>query len=173
MVVAILIAIHIVSGLSTAGINLSLSNIGIKLAPKNEAIVYITVKNMFAAFCSTIAPVVGGLLADFFAGHHLLYHVNIFGTSIRLLDLQGWNYFFIIGGVLAIASLKLLNKVSEQGETHRRKVRMHMRAAFRNQMRKNLGRGFTDNLYAPSIIVRKNIVRVMKFAANMKTGAVA
>jgi MFS family permease len=173
MVVAILIAIHIVSGLSTAGINLALSNIGIKLAPKNEAIVYITVKNMIAAFCSTIAPVVGGLLADFFAGHHLLYHVNIFGTRIRLLDLQGWNYFFIISGVLAIASLKLLNKVSEQGETHRRKVRMHMRAAFRNQMRKNLGRGFTDNLYAPSIVVRKNIVRVMKFAANIKTGAAA
>jgi MFS family permease len=152
---------------------LALSNIGIKLAPKNEAIVYITAKNMFVAFCSTIAPVVGGLLADFFASHHLLYHVNFAGLSIRLLDLQGWNYFFIIGGVLAMASLKLLNKISEQGETHRRKVRMHMRAALRNKMRKNLGRGLTDNLYAPSIAVRKNVAKMMQLAYNMKTGKAA
>jgi MFS family permease len=167
-IVAILVAIHVVSGLSTAGINLALSNIGIKLAPKNEAIVYITAKNMFVAFSSTIAPMIGGLLADFFAGHHLLYDINIAGKTIHMIDLQGWNYFFIIGGVLALASLKLLNKVSEHGETHRRKVRMHMRAALRNKMRKNLGRELTDNLYAPSIAVRKNMIKVINFATNLK-----
>jgi MFS family permease len=173
IIAAILIVIHIGSGLSTAGINLALSNIGIKLAPKNEAIVFLTAKNMFVAFCSTIAPVVGGLLADFFASHHLLYHINFAGLSIRLLDLQGWNYFFIIGGVLALASLKLLNKINEQGETHRRKVRMHMRATLRNKMRKNLGRRLTDNLYAPSITVRKNVVKMMRLATNMKPGRAA
>jgi MFS family permease len=172
-VIAILMAIHVVSGLSTAGINLALSNIGIKLAPKNEAIVYISAKNMLVAFSSTIAPIVGGLLADFFASHHVLYHINIAGTNIRMVDLQGWNYFFIIGGVLAIASLKLLNKISEHGETHRRKVRMHMRAALRNKMRKNLGRGLTDNLYAPSIALRKNVVKIMQLANYMKAGNAA
>jgi MFS family permease len=166
--IAILIMIHVVSGLSTAGINLALSNIGIKLAPKKEAIVYITAKNMSVAFCSTIAPVVGGLLADFFANHHLLYNINFAGSSLRLVDLQGWNYFFIIGGALALASLKLLSKVNEQGETHRRKVRMHMRAALRNKMRKNLGRELTDNLYAPSITIRKNIEKMIRLTTNVK-----
>jgi MFS family permease len=173
MAITMLIIIHVVSGLSTAGINLALSNIGIKLAPKKEAIVYITAKNMSVAFCSTIAPIVGGLLADFFANHHLLYHITFAGSSVRLVDLQGWNYFFIIGGVLALASLKLLSKVNEQGETHRRKVRMHMRATLRNKMRKNLGRRLTDNLYAPSITVRKNVVKMMRLAANMKPGRAA
>ncbi|MFD0794074.1 MFS transporter [Mucilaginibacter litoreus] len=158
---AVLVAIHIVSGLSTAGINLALSNIGIKLAPKKEAIVYISAKNMFVAFSSTIAPMVGGLLADFFANHHLLYDVSVAGSSVKLVDLQGWNYFFIIGGVLAIASLKLLKRVSEQGETHKRKVRMHMRAALRNKLRKNLGREVTDNLYAPSIAVSRKVVGML------------
>jgi MFS family permease len=166
--IAILIIIHVVSGLSTAGINLALSNIGIKLAPKKEAIVYITAKNMSVAFCSTIAPVVGGLMADFFASHHLLYLISFAGISIRMVDLQGWNYFFIIGGTLALASLKLLSKVNEQGETHRRKVRMHMRAALRNKMRKNLGRELTNNLYAPSIAIRKNIVKMMQLATDIK-----
>jgi MFS family permease len=167
--IAMLVAIHMVSGLSTAGINLALSNIGIKLAPKNEAIVYLTAKNMLVAFCSTIAPVIGGLLADFFAGHHLRYDMNISGSSIRLIDLQGWNYFFIIGGLLALASLKLLAKVNEHGETHRWKVKMHMRATFRNKMRKNLGRDLTDNLYAPSIAVRKNLLRAVQFTINVKS----
>ena len=166
--VTMLIIIHVMSGLSTAGINLALSNIGIKLAPKKEAIVYLTAKNMSVAFCSTIAPIVGGLLADFFANHHLLYHINFAGSSFRLVDLQGWNYFFIIGGILALGSLKLLSKVNEQGETHRRKVRMHMRAALRNKMRKNIGRELTDNLYAPSIAIRKNIVKMMQLATDIK-----
>ncbi|MFD0766919.1 MFS transporter [Mucilaginibacter lutimaris] len=170
---AILVAIHILSGLSTAGINLALSNIGLKLAPKKEAIVYITAKNMLVAFSSTIAPVAGGLLADFFASHQLMYNLNIAGHSLRVIDLQGWNYFFIIGGIIALASLKLLNKVSEQGETHRRKVRMHMRATLRNKMRKNLGRELADNLYAPSIAIRKNMVRMMSYAANRRSGRAA
>jgi MFS family permease len=157
----LLAVIHVISGLSTAGINLSLSNIGIKLAPKNEAIVYITAKNMFVAFCSTIAPIVGGLLADVFASHHLLYNLNVAGHSIRIVDLLGWNYFFIIGGVLALASLKLLNRINEHGETHRRKVRMHMRAALRNKLRKNIGRKLTNNLYAPSLTMRRNVRKMI------------
>jgi phage baseplate assembly protein W len=45
---------------------------------------------------------------------------------------------------------------------------MHMRAALRNKMRKNLGRELTDNLYAPSIAVRKNMVKVINFATSLK-----
>ncbi|TWR31542.1 MFS transporter [Mucilaginibacter pallidiroseus] len=154
--------IHVVTGLSTAGINLALSNIGMKLAPKNEAIVYISAKNMFVAFFSTIAPMVGGLLADFFAGHHISYQISFAGTTYTIIDLQGWNYFFIIGGTLAFASLQLLSKVKEVGEIKSKKVKMHMRAALRNKLRSNIGREFTDNLYAPSIAVRKNVSRLIK-----------
>jgi MFS family permease len=165
-VLGILIIIHVISGLSTAGINLALSNIGIKLAPKNEAIVYITAKNMFVAFFSTIAPMIGGLLADFFATHQILWNLELKSTgsisNIKMLDLQGWNYFFIIGGLLAMLSLKLLAKVKEDGETHKDKVRIHMRAAFRNKLRKNFGREITNNLYAPSLAIRRKVVKMFK-----------
>jgi MFS family permease len=168
VVIGILTGIHIISGLSTAGINLALSNIGIKLAPKNEAIVYITAKNMFVAFFSTIAPMIGGLLADFFATHQILWNMQLKSadqlSNIKVLDLQGWNYFFIIGGLIAMLSLRLLAKVKEQGEIHKHKVAIHMRAAFRNKLRKNIGREMADNLYSPSLAVRRKVVRLFKTA---------
>jgi MFS family permease len=165
-VLGILIVIHVISGLSTAGINLALSNIGIKLAPKNEAIVYITAKNMFVAFFSTIAPMIGGLLADFFATHQILWNLQFKSidniSNIKMLDLQGWNYFFIIGGLLAMLSLKLLAKVKEDGETDKDKVKIHMHAALRNKLRKNLGREITNNLYAPSSAIRRKVIKIFR-----------
>jgi MFS family permease len=157
-----LLLIHIFSGISTAGINLALSNIGIKLAPKKEAIVYISAKNMLVAFFSTIAPMVGGLMADFFTGHQLKWTLHIRGVNIHLLNLQGWNYFFIIGGLLAVISLRLLAKIKEEGETNKYKVVTHMRATVRHRLRKNIGREVTDNLYAPSLAMRRKIRLIMK-----------
>jgi MFS family permease len=139
----LLALIHIVSGFSTAGINLSLSNIGIKLAPKNEAIVYLSAKNMFVAFFSTIAPLAGGLLADMFANNTIGLSLKLSGANhmqINLLQLQGWNYFFIIGGLLAMFSLRLLTNVQEEGETHKSAVVVHMRRSLRRRLRKPLAR---------------------------------
>ncbi|WP_114938594.1 MFS transporter [Mucilaginibacter endophyticus] len=133
----ILALIHIVSGFATAGINLSLSNIGIKLAPKNEAIVYLSAKNMFVAFFSTIAPLVGGLLADLFANNTVGLNLQLSGSrhlQINLLELQGWNYFFIIGGMLAMLSLRLLTNVKEEGETEKSMVVIHMRSSLKRRL---------------------------------------
>ncbi len=134
----ILALIHIISGFSTAGINLSLSNIGIKLAPKNEAIVYLSAKNMFVAFFSTIAPLVGGLLADLFANNTVGLSLQLSGSrhlQVNLLQLQGWNYFFIIGGLLALLSLRLLTNVKEEGETEKSMVVVHMRTSLKRRLR--------------------------------------
>lgn len=138
--------IHILSGFSTAGINLSLSNIGIKLAPKNEAIVYLSAKNMFVAFFSTIAPLVGGLLADLFANNTIGISFQLSGSrnmQMNLLHLQGWNYFFIIGGALAWLSLRLLNNVQEEGELKKSLVVVHMRSSLKSRLKAPLQRETT------------------------------
>jgi hypothetical protein len=97
----------LLSGWAIAGINLALNNVGLKLAARDEAIAYISVKNMFVAFFSTIAPLIGGLLADFFATHEfsgsLQFKSTNSITTFTLINLQGWNYFFIIGGLLALS----------------------------------------------------------------------
>jgi MFS family permease len=117
---------------------------------------------MLVAFFSTIAPMVGGLMADFFTGHQLKWTLHIRGVNIHLLNLQGWNYFFIIGGLLAVISLRLLAKIKEEGETNKYKVVTHMRATVRHRLRKNIGREVTDNLYAPSLAMRRKIRLIMK-----------
>jgi MFS family permease len=101
-----LLFIHIISGVSAAGINLAINNISIKLAPKGESIVYISAKNMFTAFFSTIAPILGGFSADFLADHALKWNIQFDGShgpaEVTFINLQGWNYFFIFGGLIAI-----------------------------------------------------------------------
>lgn len=162
----LLLPIYLVSGWSAAGINLALSNIGLKLASKNEAIAYLSVKNMFVAFFSTIAPLAGGRLADFFGSHRFSWNIQFASThsvtSFTLVDLQGWNYFFIFGGLLALLSLQLLRRVSEPGETDKTRAILHMRAGFRKKLRKSLGREVADRVYIPAVIARRRSRQLQK-----------
>jgi MFS family permease len=138
----LLVLIHIGSGISTAGINLSLANIGLKLAPREDAIVYLSTQNIIMAFFSSISPLIGGLLADFFTSRHLNVtaqytspHVN---KVFRLLILHEWNFLFLIGAGLALLSLQLLIAVQEKGEVERDKVVR----LFRHSIRSNLKETF-------------------------------
>ncbi|MDB4901100.1 MAG: major facilitator superfamily 1 [Mucilaginibacter sp.] len=159
--IVLLILIYTVSGLSSAGINLALANIGMKLAPKKEAIAYISAKNMCVAFFSTIAPIVGGLMADFFATHPFVWnlHWDIAGnfTSFRIIDLQGWNYFFIIGGLLALISLKFLAKVDEEGEINKKMFTRHVRFRMHKSLRNNIGISAANIIVHPVVVVKRNI----------------
>lgn len=162
----LLLAIHIVNGVATAGINLAISNIGIKLAPNNEAIVYLVAKNMCVAFFSTLGPLTAGALADYFASHQLSWNIDMQSahgiTQLHLLYLKGWNYLFVIGGILALFSLRLLNRIEEEGETDRDRVVIYMRASLRSKMRNNLGREVADGIYYPSTAVRKKMNRLFR-----------
>jgi MFS family permease len=102
----LLIIIHMLMGASNAGITLALSNIGIKLAPAEEGIVYLVTKNIVTAVFSATAPMAGGLLADFFTSHFV---IHLFGRG-------QWNLFFMAGAAVAVLSLKVLKAVQEEGE---------------------------------------------------------
>ncbi|WP_419701571.1 MFS transporter [Mucilaginibacter sp. NFX135] len=162
----LLVFIYLVSGWSVAGINLALSNIGLKLASKNEAIAYLSVKNMFAAFFSTIAPLVGGLLADFFSSHQFNWNMQFISTTsvtnFTLVNLRGWNYFFIFGGLLALLSLRLLKLVKEHGEVDKMRAIIHLRADFRKTLRNRFGRQVADHVYLPAIIARRRSKKLLK-----------
>lgn len=166
LIVGLLAVIYFISGIATAGINLALNNVGLKLSSKNEAIAYISVKNMFVAFFSTIAPLIGGLLADFFARHQFSGNLQFKSadgiSNFTFISLQGWNYFFIIGGLLALLSLRFLNKVQEYGEISKGRTVTFMRAKIREQLEENLGRRVTKGLLLPSNIIRKRMKKRAK-----------
>jgi len=135
----LLLLIHIGSGIATAGINLSMANIGLKLAPREDAIVYLSTQNIIMAVFSSIAPLVGGVLADFFTSRNL--RVTAQWTSphvekvFRLLILHSWNFLFLIGAVLALLSLQLLTAVMEKGEVEKEKVVRLVRHTIRSNLK--------------------------------------
>lgn len=136
---ALLVAIYALMGAATAGINLSLTNIGLKLAPRKEAIAYLSVKNTITAIFSFVGPLIGGLLADYFTNRHLNIRIEWTGPGLdkvfRLLSLNQWNFLFIIGAVLALISLEFLVRVKEVGEVEKNLVVKIMRSSIRNNMK--------------------------------------
>lgn len=136
---ALLIVIYALMGAATAGINLSLTNIGLKLAPRKEAIAYLSVKNMITAVFSFVGPLIGGFLADYFTDRHLNIRIEWIGPEMdkvfRLLSLNQWNFLFIIGAILALISLEFLVRVKEVGEVEKNLVVKIMRSSIKNNMK--------------------------------------
>lgn len=146
--------INIISGIATSGINLSIGNIGIKLASKNEAIVYLTAKNMVVACFASLGPVVGGFLADYFSNRSFTWNFQWQGPQgvqiIPLLQLHGLGFLFIIGGILAFVALKLLGMVKEQGEVPREIAVTEMRSGLRNEIKNKTTReAILNGIFSP------------------------
>ena len=139
--VLMLAIISLVSGTATGGINLALNNIGMKLAPRREAMAYMSSLNMVVAFFSAISPIIGGLLADFFSTQQLVWSIqlkDVGGTrSIDMINLHGWSYLFVIGAILAAASLRLLYKVKEKGEIQKERVMHYLQLRLNKRIRKD------------------------------------
>lgn len=137
--IGLLVVLHIFTGISTAGVNLSLTNMGLKLSPKKDAIVYLSVKNIITAVFSSLGPLIGGLLADFFSERSLTLNATWTNTEfskvVRLVSLHEWNFLFLIGALLALCSLELLSHVKEIGEIHKDVVRRIMRKSIRSNLK--------------------------------------
>jgi MFS family permease len=121
--VLFLAVIYTVSGIAIAGINLAISNISLKLAPKDQAIIYIAARNTIIALFPAIAPLAGGVLADFLTSH-----------QFHFLHFQQWHLFFFSGAVLASLSLRFLMSVKEDGEFTKRAVVMEVGRQFRKNI---------------------------------------
>lgn len=140
LTVPFLVVIHIISGLTTGGINLAINNIGLKLAPSNESIVYIAARNMINAFIPALAPLFGGMIADFLVSHEMIADysltVPLHGSVVTLLKITNWNLFFIISALMAFASLKFLRQVQENGEVGKNHVVVMMFSTLRTRLEK-------------------------------------
>lgn len=159
----LLVILHIMTGISTGGINLALTNIGLKLAPKTDAIVYITVKNMVASFFTAIGPILGGLLVDYFATRELQISISWKSPDLqsmgKLIYLHEWNFLFLIASILAFISLRWLGKVQENGEVSHQLVKRIMKKRFRAGLKESLlvGNIITLHSQLKQILKRKTM----------------
>ncbi|WP_343307179.1 MFS transporter [Chitinophaga niabensis] len=137
----LLTGIHIVMGFANAGINLSLTNIGLKLAPQSDAIYYLATKNIITAVFSSLAPLAGGYLADYFTGRHLKIDAE-WGSpnwtkAFHLVELHEWNFLFAFGALLALIAVNRLARVKETGEVEKDMVVRIMRSTIRHNLKQS------------------------------------
>ena len=135
----LLFVIYAFTGVATAGINLSIINLSLKLSPSEEAIVYLSAKDMTTAFFSSFTPLLGGYMADYFNHRSLVINVQIqgpeFSKVIHLINLHQWNFLFLIAAILAFIALELLIPVNETGEVDKFIVSRIMRGSLKSSLR--------------------------------------
>ncbi|MFW9998705.1 MAG: MFS transporter [Candidatus Hodarchaeota archaeon] len=134
----LLILIHIFTGISLAGTTLALSNISLKLAPKGKANWYLAVTTLFTSIPLGIAPIIGGLCANYFELSEFYWTLNWNSPnnsgSIQILNLQGMDFFFIIALILGIFALHRLALVKEKGEVNNKIIRNEFLLEIRKSM---------------------------------------
>ena len=117
----LLFAIHILMGIATAGVALASGNIAMKLSPAGQATGFLAASSVVSASCAAIAPVIGGLCADFFAAHQLTLAFTWKGdaqeVTVQVLDFHSWTFLFGLAFVVGLYSLHRLSFVEETAGT--------------------------------------------------------
>ena len=124
--IALLAVIHLVTGVATAGVTIASTTITMRLAPKEYATAYLTANGLLTSLAAGIAPVLGGLTADFFI-HQKLSLVLHWQTAERdiafeTLKIEHWDFFFVLAGLVGLYALHRLSHVVEQGSVSERVV---------------------------------------------------
>jgi MFS family permease len=116
-----LLAIHILMGIATAGVALASGNIAMKLSPAGQATAYLAANSVVSATCAAIAPILGGLLADFFAARDLSFGFTWKGganaVTLQVLDFHSWTFLFGLASIIGLYSLHRLSFVRETAGT--------------------------------------------------------
>jgi len=139
LTIPLLIVLHILMGVSTAGVTLASANIGLKLAPHGGATAYLATINITNSLAAGIAPVFGGMFVDSFKATELSLTLNWKspGTAFafQTLDFQYWDFFFVFAFLLGIYSIHRLAYVKEAGEVEGRIVVRELIAQVSREMR--------------------------------------
>ena len=135
----LLIILHILMGISMAGVTLASGNIGLKLAPKGEATSFLATNRIINSIAAGIAPIIGGYFIDYFSQREFSIMLNwsdpqgiiIFDT----LNFQGWDFFFFSAFLLGIYAIHRLAYVVEIGEVDEKIVIHELISEIKSSMR--------------------------------------
>lgn len=136
---AYLVGLHVLMGMTSAGVALASSAVGLKLAPRGAASAYIATNALVTALAAGVAPLLGGLFATFFERRQLSLDLEWRapdGTmELIALSIGWWQFFFLISAVFGVYSLHRLSLVREEGEVPRREMVQHVLNVARRSVR--------------------------------------
>lgn len=120
LLLPLLVVLHLLMGIATAGVVLASSNIAMKLSPIGRATSYLAANSVVTSLSASIASLAGGACADFFAAHQLSFSIMWRGPAssvgFEALTFHSWTFFFVIAAILGLFALRLLGAVRERGE---------------------------------------------------------
>jgi len=165
LTIPLLIIIHVVIGLSSAGVSLASGNISMKLAPQGQATSYLAANTIVNSIAAGIAPILGGKFADFFASRQLDWVLNYKGPggefSLPTLNLQQWDFFFAIAFIIGLYSIHRLSLIKEVGEVEGKVVFNELMAEVRTQVRTlSSVEGLRQMVSFPFTVVRDLTIKV-------------
>ena len=119
----LLIVIHLLAGVSTAGVNLCASNIALKISPRGRATAFLASSSMVNGIAATLAPILAGLAADWFsrqemsiAARWLTLAPQASQVELPVFNLRGLDFVFAFAVLLGIYAMHRLLAVREEGE---------------------------------------------------------
>lgn len=138
LTIPILILIHFLGGVSTAGFTLCAGNIALRLAPRGKATAYLGANAFCGGIAATVAPLLGGLIGTIFATREL--SLRFFYRPDTALDevvtvpalvFQGLDFVFFSAAVFGLYSLHRLSMVEEAGTVTESEVRNEVISSVR------------------------------------------
>ena len=126
MTIPLLFVLYIFAGIATAGVNITIGTIGLKLAPRGESTSYLAGASLAVNVGAGLGPMLGGFLADFFMSRQLDLTFSWISpeTAVYLpaLSIHGYDFLFAIAFFLGLITLSLLAIVREEGEVSRETI---------------------------------------------------
>jgi MFS family permease len=121
LVVAILIGLHVVAGLSAAGVNLGTGTLALQVAPRGEAAAYLATNAMVSGIAAAIAPILAGLSADWLNTQRFTITVQWsssaqrgLGFTVRPLDFHGLDFLWAASVMIGLYAVHRLLAVPAQ-----------------------------------------------------------
>jgi len=155
----VLLGIHVLMGIATAGVALASGNIAMKLSPPGQATAFLAANSVVSATCAAAAPIIGGLCADFFAARDLSFGFTWKGSAdavtLQVLDFHAWTFLFGLSAVAGLYSLHRLSFVREvAGTTDPLQVRHLLMEARRSIHSLSSAAGLLRIVRVPSWLMR-------------------
>ena len=139
LTVPLLVVLHILIGVASAGINIASTTIRMKMSPPAESTSYLTGVSLAASVGAGISPLIGGAFVDYFSMRHLQIAVEWVSPNgafdFPALFLTGYDFLFAIAFVLGLFTLTLLGKIKEEGEVNEDVVMDELMTQTRTNLR--------------------------------------
>ena len=123
LTVPLLVILHILIGVASAGINIASTTMRMKMSPPAESTAYLTGVSLASSIGAGISPLIGGAFVDYFSVRHLQVAVEWVSPrstfEFPAIFLTGYDFLFAIAFVLGLFTLSMLSKIREAGEVDR------------------------------------------------------